>query len=133
MTSNNGREQHDEPLNRWARVLWLDRMIREGRYPDRQGLQAEFGIRRRSAFDTLRFLRHSLGAPLAYSRRRRGYYYEDPTYALPAVFLQEGELLALLLAEQVSRHYLGTPLEAPLRAAIGKIGRYLPEAVRVQL
>jgi len=28
------------------------------------------------------------------------------------VFLQEGELLALLLAEQVTRQYLGTPLSS---------------------
>jgi predicted DNA-binding transcriptional regulator YafY len=133
MSSRNGREEPDEPLNRWARVLWLDRMIREGQFPNREGLQEKFGIKRRSAFDTLNFLRHSLGAPLAYSRQRRGYCYEDPTYALPAVFLQEGELLALLLAEQITRHYLGTPLEAPLRAAVGKISRYLPEAVCVQL
>jgi len=73
----------DEPATQgqWARVLWLDREIREGRYPAVEGLQEEFGIGRRHAFNTVAFLRHSLGAPVAYSKKRGGYYYEDPTYA----------------------------------------------------
>lgn len=36
------------------------------------------------------------------------------------MFLQEGELLA----EQVTRQYLGTPLEAPLREAVRKMSRF---------
>jgi hypothetical protein len=44
---------------------------------------------------TVEYLRFTLDAPVRYSRSRRGYYYEDPTYALPAVFLRDGELLAL--------------------------------------
>lgn len=117
----------------WSRVLWLDREVRSGAYPNVQQLQEEFGVRRRTAFNTVTFLRDSLGAPLSYSREKRGYFYADATYGLPAVFLQEGELLAILLAEQVSRQYLGTPLEAPLRGAIEKISRYLPETVKVHL
>jgi predicted DNA-binding transcriptional regulator YafY len=114
-------------------VIWLDRQIREGRYPSVQDLQDEFSVKHRHAFNVVGYLRDSLNAPVCYSRERRGYYYSDPTYVLPAVFLQEGELLALLLAEQVSRHYLGTPLEAPLRAAMKKISRYLPEGEYIEL
>src|SRR5216684_1539149 len=117
----------------WSRAIWLDSQTREGSYPNIQALQEKFCVRRRTAFNTVAFLRHSLGAPLAYSRSRRGYYYTDPTYILPALFLQEGELLALLLAQQLARQYLGTPLEAPLRAAIEKVSRYLPDEALVQL
>jgi CRISPR-associated endonuclease/helicase Cas3 len=122
-----------ETQGQWSRLLWLDRAIRDQRYPNVHHLQDEFGVSRRTAFHTVGFLRGSLGAPVRYSKRRGGYYYEDPTYGLPTVFLQEGELLALLLAEQVTNQYLGTPMEAPLRAAVGKITRYLPEEVRVEL
>src|SRR5712691_10441421 len=122
-----------DPQSQWSRTIWLDTQTREGSYPNIQALREEFGDRRRTAFNTIAFLRESLGAPLAYSRARSGYYYTDPTYALPAIFLQEGELLALLLAQQVTHQYLGTPLEAPLRAAIAKISRYLPDEAVVQL
>lgn len=122
-----------ETQGQWSRVIWLDRQIREGSYPSVQDLQEEFCIARRTAFETVSFLRDSLDAPLVYSKQKKGYYYEDPTYALPAMFLREGELLAILLAEQVTRQYLGTPLEQPLRAAVQKISRYLPDEVRLEL
>jgi predicted DNA-binding transcriptional regulator YafY len=124
---------HRETLGQWSRVIWLDRQIRDGLYPNAGSLQDEFDVGRRTAFNTLTYLRDSLGAPVKYCAKRRGYLYEDPTYALPTVWLQEGELLALLLAEQVTRQYLGHPLEASLRAAIEKISRYLPEETLVQL
>lgn len=114
-------------------MIWLDRQIRAGRYPSIADLEEEFGIARRTAFNAVGFLRDSLGAPLAYHPARRGYHYTDPTYGLPTVFLRQGELLAMLLAEQVSRQYLGTPLEDTLRQAILKISRHLPEPVQVQL
>lgn len=116
----------------WSRVLWLDRQLREGCHPNPESLVREFGCHRRTALSTLAFLRYSLGAPVVYRRARKGYAYSDPTYALPSVFLQEGELLGLLLAEQVSRQYLGTPLEGPLREAVRKLSRYLPDAVAVE-
>src|SRR5689334_11996117 len=114
MAAERGRRQGEDALDRWPRVLWLDQEIRSGRAPNVQGLQEQFGIKRRTAFNAIAYLRYSLEAPLVYDRRRGGYTYSDPTYALPAVFLVEGELVALLLAEQVSRQYLGTPLEQPL-------------------
>jgi hypothetical protein len=56
-------------------------------------------------------------------------YLSVPAFALPTVFLAEGELLALLLAHQ----YAGTALEPPLQAALCKIGRSLPEPVQIEL
>lgn len=117
----------------WRRILWLDQEIRNGTYPNVQRMQEEFECGRRTAFNTVCFLRDSLDAPIAYDRAHGGYHYTDPTYALPTVFMREGELFAVLLAEQVSRHYLGTPLEEPLRRAIEKLNQYLDERVRVAL
>jgi predicted DNA-binding transcriptional regulator YafY len=121
-----------EIASEWSRVLWLDQEIRAGAYPSRRDLQEQFGCSLRTAASTVSFLRGSLRAPLEYSRARRGYYYSDPTFALPNVFLREGELLGLFLAEQVSREYLGTALEAPLREAILKLSRHLPNEVAIQ-
>jgi predicted DNA-binding transcriptional regulator YafY len=111
----------------------LDQAIRDGRYPNIASLMEHCEVSRRTAYNTLDFLRYSLGAPVEYHAAKKGYYYADPTYALPSVFLQEGEVLAILLAEQVTRQYLGTPLETPLRAAINKISRYLPDQVQLEL
>src|SRR5579864_7407847 len=132
-TSASAGSAAGETRGQWSRIVWLDRQIRAGFYPDWEALAQEFDISRRTAFNTITWLRDSLGAPLRHNRTRKGYEYGDPTYGLPTVFLQEGELLALLLAEQVTRQYLGTPLEQPLREAIRKIRRYLPDEVTVGL
>lgn len=115
----------------WARVLWLDRRIRDRAYPNVAEMEEQFDVSRRTAFNTVTFLRDSLDAPLVYSREKRGYFYGDPTFALPSVFLAEGELLALVLAEQAARKYLGTAIEAPLATAITKLRRTLPEPIAV--
>lgn len=133
MKSNKRGDASSDTAGQWSRVIWLDRQVRAGAHPSVEDLQEEFGIARRTAFNSIAYLRDSLGAPLRYSKSRRGYYYEDPAYGLPSVFLSEGELLALVLAQQVSRGYLGTPVEAPLRAAIEKLARYLPDQVSLQL
>ncbi len=117
----------------WNRVLWLDRRIREGAFPDWHALAEEFGCSRRTAMNTVAFLRDSLGAPLEHSRAKRGYHYTEPTFALPSVMLREGELLALVVAQEVAHQYLGTPLEAPLREAVRKIAEAMPGTVRVDL
>lgn len=115
------------------RLLWLDGEIRAGRHPDASDLMDHFEVSRRTAYNTIAYLRDSLGAPIEFDRSRRGYTYSDPTYGLPAVFLREGELLALILAQQVTRQYLGTPLEWVLRQAIEKLSRYLPDGVTADL
>src|SRR5690349_18940776 len=74
-----------ESRGEWSRVVWLDRQVRDGQFPNAAALQEEFTIGRRTAFETITFLRDSLGAPLVYRRERRGYLYTDPTYALPSV------------------------------------------------
>jgi predicted DNA-binding transcriptional regulator YafY len=117
----------------WARILWLDRKIRDGFAPSVTDLEEAFGIKRRTVFQTVAYLRDSLEAPIKHDRRRGGYIYTEPTYALPTVFFREGELLALLLAQEVTRQYLGSPLEAELRSALDKLQHHLPQGVEVTL
>ena len=51
--------------------------------------------------------------------------------ALPQ--LSQGELVALLLSEQMMRQFRGTPFEADLRQAIAELGDALPKGVSVPL
>jgi predicted DNA-binding transcriptional regulator YafY len=74
-----------------SHLLWTDARIRQNAYPNADSLAAEFEISRRQAFQDHAFLRDRLNAPIACSRTRRGWYYTDPTYALPAISLEVGE------------------------------------------
>jgi len=133
MEAARGKQRVRDTGGLWLRLLWLDGELREGRKVTPADLEERFEISRRSALNAVAYLKDSLGAPIVFSRDRRSYVYTNPTYALPSVFLREGELFSLILAEQVARQYLGTPLEAPLRAAIEKLRRYLPQKASVHL
>lgn len=103
------------------RLLGLDRLIRAGRYPNSSSVAAELEVYPRTVLRDLEFLRDSLGAPLAFCRKRNGYFCTTPGYSLPVVRLTEGELLGLFLAEGVLRQSRGTSFEADLRRVVGKL------------
>ncbi|NLB60099.1 MAG: WYL domain-containing protein, partial [Lentisphaerae bacterium] len=75
------------------------------------------------------FLRDMLNAPLAYCRQRKGFYYRDPTFMLPAMILSEGELLALLMASRALEQYRGTPLARDIQRIFSKLSELLPEKI----
>jgi predicted DNA-binding transcriptional regulator YafY len=115
------------------RLLEIDRRIRAGKYPNARQLAADLEVSERTIYQDREFLLERLGAPLAYDRRRGGWYYTDPTWVLPSVMVTEGELLAFFLSVEVARRYLGTAFEAPLRSAVAKITAGLKEQVAVDL
>ena len=71
--------------------------------------------------------------PLEFCPQRNGYYYRDPDFALPALRLTEGELVALFLAERLMHQYRGTPYATDLAKAFRKLTAHLPDEVTVDL
>lgn len=118
---------------RLERLIQIDAAIRTGRYPGVQRLMAQFEIGERTIRGDLAFLRERCNAPLAYDRGRSGYYYTDPAWTLPTMLVTEGEVLAMLLSAELSRRYLGTSFEQPLRKAIAHLSQQLPDQVQLDL
>lgn len=115
------------------RMHWLHEQLRKNRFPNATEAMAQFEITRRTFFRDLEYMRLMLGAPIAYDRARKGYYYTSPTFNLSAVQLREGELFALLVAEKALHQYRGTPYETRLTQAFKKICQALSESVTVDL
>lgn len=103
------------------RIMEIDRQIRAGMYPNPRKLAQELEVSERTIYQDRQFLIDRLHAPLAFDRRRGGWYYTDSTWVLPSAVVTEGELLAFFLSIEVARRYLGTPFEKPLRSAVSKI------------
>ena len=72
------------------RIQWLHKYIVEMRYPNASRLAERFGISHRQAQRDVDSLRNDLGAPLAYSAERRGFYY-TAEFSLPAYALAANE------------------------------------------
>ncbi|MGQ9523536.1 MAG: helix-turn-helix transcriptional regulator [Armatimonadota bacterium] len=119
-------------MSQWERLVWIDSQIRQNRYPNAEDVAETFNVSRRQAFLDRQYLSERLGAPIAYSRSRRGWYYTDNTWALPALILQQAELTAFLLTLGLSRRYLGPPFEEAFASALEKIRSHLPDTVTVR-
>jgi predicted DNA-binding transcriptional regulator YafY len=111
----------------------IDRQVRSELYPCARSLALELEVSERTIYQDRQFLLDRLHAPLAYNRRRGGWYYTDPTWVLPSVLITEGELLAFFLSVEAARRFLGTPFEAALRSAVTKITGSLKAPVEVNL
>ncbi len=115
------------------RILQMHTLIRSGAYPSVATFKDRFNIRERTVYEDLQFLRERLEAPVKYDRSRGGYYYTDASWELPTTWMNEGELLAFFISVELTRRYLGTSFEAPLRHAVIKMAASLPDQVQLDL
>ncbi|MEJ2689497.1 MAG: WYL domain-containing protein [Deltaproteobacteria bacterium] len=113
------------------RLIFIDRKIREGM---QQGVLAncrtmaeEYEVSRKSILRDIDYLKNQRDAPIAYDPEKRGYYYTEGQYALPAVSLNESDLFAICIAEQALMQYRGTPLYKDLQKIFRKIEEGLSE------
>ncbi len=116
-----------------VRVMWIDREIRAGRYPNTESLEILLKVDERTIRRDIKFMRERLEAPLGFDRRRNGYYYTEPTYRLPYFQLREGELLAIFVADQLLRQFHGTPFEADIDRTLKKLAEMLPDEMSIRL
>jgi predicted DNA-binding transcriptional regulator YafY len=118
---------------RMERMIAIDIAIRSGSFPDVRALMDRFEVSERTVRADLAFLRERWDAPLHYDRARGGYRYTDPTWTLPTILVNEGELIAFFLSVELAHRYLGSAFETPLRKAIERLAASLPSELQVDL
>ncbi len=113
-----------------ARLLFIDRKIRENRYPSCLSLAQEWEVTRKTIQRDISYMKYQLDAPIAYIAQQRGYRYTEERYQLPAMEVREGDLFAIYLAEKLLAQYKGTPVHDNLSSVFAKIAQSLPEKVQ---
>lgn len=112
------------------RRFWMiDRELRAGKYPTVEQLANLAEVDDKTIRRDIASLQNDHLAPVAYCAKRRGWYYRDVTYCLPAVIITEGELVAMYMAGQALQMAQGTPYAAELQRAIQKLSEFLPDEV----
>ncbi|MEI8352587.1 MAG: WYL domain-containing protein, partial [bacterium] len=114
------------------RLLELDRRIRGGDYPNCLTFSSDWEVAQKTIHRDIEYLRDSLGAPIEYDRERKGYYYTDTTWFLPALSMTEGDLFYLLLASKVVEQYRGTPVAEHVEKVFRRVAEYLPEQISLK-
>ncbi|MDD3276216.1 MAG: WYL domain-containing protein [Kiritimatiellales bacterium] len=114
------------------RLLNLDRRLRNSEYPNCTSFAVDWEISTKTAQRDFDFLRDRMGAPLEYDALKRGYFYTESTFMLPAVQMNEGELAALLMGSKALEQYKGTPMAAKLASVFEKLSALLPDNITVR-
>lgn len=112
------------------RILFIDHQIRAGRYPSTEQISEIFEVTRRTIQRDIEFMRERLSAPIAYDRRRKGYYYTEENWMLPAIFMSEGDLIALLAGMSLSA---AGPLYERIEPVLSRLARVFPRRISVDL
>ena len=117
------------------RLIFIDRKIREGMQhgvlANCRSIAEEYEVSRKSILRDIDYLKNQRDAPIAYDPGRRGYYYTEQLYALPAMSLSESDLFAICIAEQALLQYRGTPLFKDLQKIFRKIEEGLSDNASV--
>jgi len=99
-----------------ARIYFIDRQIASGKYPNVNSLSKEYEVGTATIYRDIEYMKDMLNAPIAYSAKHRGWYYEEKTFRLPARFASADDMLALGMAKSLISLYRDTPLyESALR------------------
>ncbi len=109
-----------------SRLLFIDRKIQEGGFPNCSTLAEEWEVSSKTIQRDLDYMRYQLDAPLEYSAQKRGYYYTEERFQLPAMDVKESDLFAIYLAEKLLSQYEGTPVYHNLCQVFQKIEDSLP-------
>ena len=72
-----------------VRLLELDWMIRDSRYPNASSFARQYGVTSKTVQRDIAYLRDYLNAPIQYDPVRNGYFYERD-WALPFLLLAGG-------------------------------------------
>ena len=105
-----------------VRIVRLHHLIKDGQFPNAQSAAHTFGVSWKTLVRDFQFLRDHHHAPIAYDRRRHGYFYTEPSFTLPGgPSVTEAELFAVLVAHKAIAQYHGTPFHQPLQMAFQKL------------
>ena len=115
----------------YRRLLFVDGQIRDGKYPNCTSLAKAWEVSSRTIARDMDYLRDELAAPIAYDRKKNGYYYSEANYRLPTISVSESDLFAVCIASKALKQFENTPLHARLRSIFSRLEQSLPQTVDV--
>jgi predicted DNA-binding transcriptional regulator YafY len=98
------------PRTSLPRIYFIDARIASGQYPNTAGLAREYEVSESTISRDIELMRDRLHAPIEYDALRRGYYYTEKTYRLPAGYASAQDMFALGMVKTLLTLYRNTPL-----------------------
>lgn len=120
-------------LRAFKRLTEINRQIASGKFPDLEKLSGNLEVNERTIKRDVAFMRSEFNAPIAYDRKKGGYFYTDRGWDLPRFKMSEGEILAFFIAENALKLTGHTAEALQLKTSLAKIASLLPDEVYVNL
>jgi len=104
------RERKKIPKTALPRIYLIDEEIASGKYPNTTTLAKKYECGTATISRDIEFIRDRMKAPIEYDYTRKGYYYTEKTFRLPAAIGSADEMLALSMAKNLLSLYKNTPI-----------------------
>ena len=104
------RDRKNIPKTALPRIYFIDREIASGKYPNSKTLAAAYEVGIATISRDLDFMRDMMNAPIKYDFKRKGFYYTEKAFRLPAAFASAEEMLALGMAKTLFSLCRDTPI-----------------------
>jgi len=114
-----------------ARILMIDSKLRSGSYLSASAMAREYEVSTKTIQRDLDYMRDNLGAPLDFDKSRKGWYYTEPNFYLPALDISESDFFAICVTEKALRLYENTPIYSRLQSIFDKMKVFLPDNIRI--
>ena len=106
--------------------MWrIHQVLSKDGFPNCTGLSQELEVSAKTVMRDIEFMRDRLGLPLEYDPVKHGFRYTAAVRDFPTMKVSQGEVAALLLAQQSLEQFRGTPFERPLTGAFRKLSQSL--------
>ena len=92
------------------RLYFIDREIASGKYPNTPALAKAYETSIPTISRDIEFMKDMLNAPIEYDFKRKGYFYTEKTFRLPAAFTSAEDMLAMGMAKTLLSLYRNTPI-----------------------
>ncbi len=134
MKKNNSIPVHSRVyLLALKRIRDIHREIASESHPGVSDLARLLEVSERTVKRDLAMMRDGFNAPVIYEKRKGGFRYSEPGWALPLQRISEGELLAFFIAENALR-FTGQTAEAVLlKSSLAKLAAMLPEQISINI
>jgi predicted DNA-binding transcriptional regulator YafY len=98
------------PKTALPRLYFIDREIASGKYPNAPFLAKKYETSLSSINRDIDYMRTMMNAPIEYDFFKKGFYYKEKTFRLPAAYATADDLLALGMAKNLLDLYKNTPI-----------------------
>ncbi len=109
----------------YSRILFIDKEIAEGHYPNANQLSKKYEVSIRTIKRDLAYMRDVLQVPIQYDSSKKGHYYTDNTFRLPAINSNLDSIFSVAMADKLVYPYKDTPIYSRIKTTLDNLDSHL--------